>query len=126
MVLVDTSVWIRAFMNSAPFASGLDHLLKREEVAGHIFVYGELVIGDLGGRKKHLLAYRAMRQAILVPDDEVLAFVAARHLNGRGLSWIDAHLLASALTCRMQVWTADVRFAEIAAELGIGFEPRFK
>jgi hypothetical protein len=26
----------------------------------------------------------------------------------------------------MQVWTADVRFAEIAAELGIGFEPRFK
>lgn len=112
-------------MNSAPFASGLDHLLKREEVAGHIFVYGELVIGDLGGRKKHLLAYRAMRQAILVPDDEVLAFVAARHLNGRGLSWIDAHLLASALTSRIQVWTADVRFAEIAAELGISFEPRF-
>ena len=50
-VLVDTSVWIRFLSNRAPFAAGLDALLSRDEVSGHDFVYGELLIGDKGGRK---------------------------------------------------------------------------
>jgi len=47
-VLVDTSVWIRFLSNRAPHASKLDDLLSRDEVAGHDFVYGELLIGDKG------------------------------------------------------------------------------
>jgi hypothetical protein len=110
-------------MNLAPFAGELDRLLSLDLVAGHIFVYSELLIGDTGGRRKLLAAYRDMTQASLVPDDEVITFVETRRLGGRGLSWIDAHLLASALVSRTQLWTADRRMRELAGELGVGYDP---
>ena len=56
MVLVDTSVWIHSLANRAPFVNELDRLLSLDEVVGHEFVYGELLIGDRGGRKKLLAA----------------------------------------------------------------------
>ena len=59
IVLVDTSVWIRFLSNRAPYAAGLDGLLSRDEVSGHDFVYGELLIGDKGGRKRLLAELRA-------------------------------------------------------------------
>ena len=48
IVLVDTSVWIRFLSNRAPYAGELDGLLSRDEVSGHDFVFGELLIGDKG------------------------------------------------------------------------------
>ena len=54
MVLVDTSVWIRFLSNREPYASQLDELLAVEDVSGHELVYGELLIGDCGGRGKFL------------------------------------------------------------------------
>lgn len=52
MVLVDTSVWIRSLQNRVPYLAELDRLLGLDEVAGHELVYGELLIGDKGGRSK--------------------------------------------------------------------------
>jgi predicted nucleic acid-binding protein len=46
MVLVDTSIWIRALAGREPFAGELDELLVACHVAGHELVYGELFIGD--------------------------------------------------------------------------------
>ena len=57
MVLVDTSVWIRFLANRTPYAIELDRLLSLDEVSGHELVYGELLIGDRGGRGKLLAAY---------------------------------------------------------------------
>lgn len=121
-VLVDTSVWIRFLANRAPYAAQLDDALSRDEVSGHDFVYGELLVGDRGGRKELLANYERMDQAPLVPHAEVVAFVRARRLNGRGIGWIDAHLLASALVARLKLWTADSPLATVAAELGIAYE----
>jgi hypothetical protein len=56
-VLVDTSVWIRFLANRGPYAGELDALLGRDEVRGHEFVYGELLIGDPSGRKALLSRY---------------------------------------------------------------------
>jgi predicted nucleic acid-binding protein len=84
-VLVDTSIWIRFLTNRAPYAAELDGLLGRDEVNGHDFVYGELLIGDRGGRKELLANYERMDQAPLVPHAEVVAFVRVRKLNGRGI-----------------------------------------
>ena len=123
MVLVDTSVWIRFLANRAPYAVALDELLGRDEVAGHEFVYGELLVGDRGGRKKLLAGYEQMHQASVVPHRDVVAFVHARNLLGRGVGWIDIHLLASAIVERMSVWTADSRLSAVARDLGIAFEP---
>ena len=122
MVLVDTSVWIRFLANRAPYAIELERLLGLDEVTGHELVYGELLIGDRGGRGKLLAAYEQMHQASVVPHPDVVAFVRHRNLHGRGVGWIDIHLLASAIVGRLQLWTADPSFAAVARDLGVAYE----
>lgn len=122
MVLVDTSVWIRFLANRTPYAAALDALLSRDEVAGHELVYGELLVGDRAGRAKLLAAYDEMLQASMVPHWEVVAFVRHRALFGRGVGWIDIHLLASAIVGQLQLWTADSRLFAVAKELGVAYE----
>ena len=126
MVLVDTSVWIRFLANRAPHAAALDRLLDLDEVTGHELVYGELLIGDRGGRRKLLAAYERIHQAEMVPHHDVVAFVRDRRLHGRGMGWIDVHLLASAIVGRLQLWTADPRFSTVANELGVAYQARMR
>lgn len=123
MVLVDTSVWIRFLAGREPYLTGLRRLLEADEVAGHPFVFGELLIGDRGGRRKIPDEYLKMRQASTVPHWEVVEFVRRRRLMGRGVGWIDGHLLASALVAQLRLWTADPRFAAAADELALGYRP---
>ena len=122
MVLVDTSIWIRGLSNRPPFVDRLDALLSREEVAGHEFVYGELLIGDKGGRRQLLDRYALMDQAPTVSHANVIAFVRERRLHGRGVGWIDVHLLASALVGELELWTADPALATLAREFHVAFE----
>jgi len=121
-VLVDTSVWIRFLANRAPYAGHLDGLLSLDEVTGHELVYGELLIGDKGGRKKLLASYERMDQAPVVAHADVVAFVRDRRLHGRGIGWVDAHLLASSLVGRCQLWTTDPALAALGRELGVAYE----
>jgi len=122
MILVDTSVWIRFLAGREPYASGLDALLTRDEVVGHEMVFGELLVGDRGGRTKLLGEYALMHQAPTALHDEVVQFVRGRRLFGRGVGWVDVHLLAAALIGGFQVWTADPRFAALAQELRLGYD----
>jgi predicted nucleic acid-binding protein len=122
MVLVDTSVWIGFLSNRAPYAAELDRLLSREEVSGHECVYGELLIGDKGGRTRLLADYAQMPHAPVIDHRDVVAFVRERRLHGRGIGWIDANLLASALVARLRLWTADPRLATLARELAVSYE----
>lgn len=121
IVLVDTSIWIRFLANRAPFAAQLDRLLADDGVAGHELVYGELLVGDRAGRQKVLADYEQIVQIPSVPHNDVVAFVRARKLHGRGIGWIDAHLLASAIVAGVQLWTTDGPLLEIADEVGIAF-----
>jgi predicted nucleic acid-binding protein len=122
IVLVDSSVWIRFLSNRDPYATELDALLSRDEVSGHDFVYGELLIGDKGGRKQLLADYEQMHQAPVVPHRDVVEFVRERRLYGRGIGWIDAQLLASALVGRVRLWTTDPALAMAARELGVAYD----
>jgi predicted nucleic acid-binding protein len=122
MVLVDTSVWIHFLANRAPYAAELDRLLALDEVAGHELVYGELLIGDRGGRVTLLSAYERMHQASTVPHGDVVEFVRRRQLQGRGAGWIDIHLLAAAVAERLQLWTADPCLLTLAAELQVAYQ----
>ena len=121
MVLVDASVWVRALADRAPWRNQLDRLLAGRKAAGHELVFGELLIGNRGGRLKVLESYPLMHQAGMVPHDEVVGFARARKLPGRGAVWIDIHLLASAMVSGMQLWSADRPMAEIARELAIEY-----
>jgi predicted nucleic acid-binding protein len=123
MVLVDTSVWIRWLAGREPYLAALNKLLDRDKVVGHELVYGELLIGDRGGRVKLLARYESIQQAARIPHRNVVAFVRQRGLHGRGVGWIDVHLLAAAVVERMQLWTADTSFAVMANELGVAYDP---
>jgi hypothetical protein len=85
-------------------------------------VYGELLIGDIGGRRKLLEDYAQLVHAPVVAHDEVLAFVRSRRIHGRGIGWIDAHLLASSLVGGVRLWTADPRLAALATDLGVAYD----
>lgn len=122
IVLVDTSVWIRFLSNRAPYAAQLEGLLSRDEVCGHDFVYGELLIGDVGGRKQLLADYEQMHRAPVVPHGDLVAFVRNRRIHGRGIGWIDTHLLASSLVGRLKLWSTDPRLMALARELGVSYE----
>jgi len=122
MVLVDTSIWIRFLAGRTPFSDGLDQLLGRDEVVGHEMVFGELLIGEVGGGRKRLLdAYVQMHQSRTVSHHEVVEFVRSRRLFGRGVGWIDVNILASAVVGGFQVWTADPRFVTLANELRVAY-----
>ena len=124
MVLVDTSVWIRFLAGREPHASGLDELLGRDEVVGHEMVFGELLLGDTGGGRRHLFdAYAQMHQASTVPHQEVVEFVRERRLFGRGVGWVDVNILASAVVGGFRMWTADPRFSSLAHELRVAYAP---
>lgn len=120
MVLADTSAWLRNLYGISPFQD-LGRLLRNGQVVGHQLVYGELLIGDSGGGRRFLTGYNDMRQAPLVPHAEVVTFVNSHRLHGLGLSWIDVHLLASALVGHHQLWTADAALASVSGKLGIAY-----
>lgn len=124
MVLVDTSVWIRFLANQPPYAEELSRLLSFDDVAAHELVAGELLIGDRGGRRELLAAYDRIHRAPAVPHVEVIEFVRHRSLNGRGIGWVDVHLLASALVSRFRLWTADSRLEAMASELKVAYRLR--
>ena len=48
-------------------------------------------------------------------------FARERKLLGRGIGWIDVHLLASALVGGVQLWSTDPALAALARELGVAY-----
>jgi predicted nucleic acid-binding protein len=116
MMLADTSVWIEHFRRREPT---LADLLSKGIVLMHPFVSGELACGNLRDRAAIMSNLHALPPARLAANAEVLRLIEDRRLWGRGLGWIDTHLLASALLSNCRFWTLDTRLAKAAAELGL-------
>ncbi len=121
MILVDTSVWIRHLRDGDPV---LSHLLDRARVLAHPWVVGELALGRLNDRDEVIGLLEGLPQATRATDEEVLVLIAHEGLAGTGVGYVDAQLLASTLlTGDGLVWSLDKRLADVAARLGIAFEP---
>ncbi len=117
MILADTSVWIAHFR--APDAR-LIARLEAEDLLGHPFVIGELAMGNLGQRSATLQFLDELPKAVVASHDEVMSLVEGHRLNGLGMGYIDAHLLASTLlTEGATLWTRDHRLQAIAERLGL-------
>ena len=116
MILADTSVWIAHLREGSPV---LAEALENARVLKHPFVIGELACGNLTNRKEVLRLLGALPKAPTATDHEVLTFIEQNALMGRGVGYIDVHLLASvALAASARLWTLDKRLATIAVELG--------
>ncbi len=88
----------------------------------HPFVLGELACGDLKNRGEVLRLLDDLPAAPTATDPEALEFIERRALMGRGIGYIDVHLLAStALDGVARLWTRDRRLATAAAELELAF-----
>lgn len=94
-------------------------LLERELVLCHPFVIGELACGTLRRRDEVLSLLSALPQAPLASHDEALLLLERRGLAGRGIGWIDLHLLASAMLGNARLWTLDRRLGAVAKAIGV-------
>lgn len=116
MILVDTSVWVEHLRRGRV---ELSRLLDAAQVVCHPFVIGELACGSLRSRHEVLSLLGELTPAPVADHAEVLALVENRRLMGRGIGWIDAHLLASSVLAGAWLWTLDQRLAAIARPFGV-------
>lgn len=119
-MLIDTSVWVDHLRRDDP---RLRSLLDLGEVECHPFIIGELACGLLRRRSEILTLLRRLPQVQVVGHDEVLTFIERHRLMGRGIGWLDAHLLASAALCSSPLWSRDRRLSEVATDLHLCARP---
>jgi predicted nucleic acid-binding protein len=120
MVLVDTSVWVSHLRHGEAWLAAL---LQDGMVCCHPCVIGELACGNLANRAETLSLLQALPRAELADHHEAMTFIAEHRLMGRGLGYVDVHLLASAVLSGTGLWTADQRLARSAAALGAVYRP---
>ena len=118
MILVDTSVWVEHFRRHH---RDLARRLDEGEVICHEFVIGELACGHLKNRNEILTLLHELPQAVLAENEDVLTFLDSQRLFGKGIGWVDAHLLTSARLSGARLWTLDKRLETIASQMSISF-----
>jgi len=118
MVLVDTSVWVSHLREGVV---GLEKLLNDGEVVCHPFIVGELACGNLKNRHEILTYLQSLPMTILAEDEEVLKFIENNQLMGKGLGYIDIHLIASAVLTDVSLWTLDKTLDETTKKIGLNY-----
>jgi len=120
MILADTSVWIDHLRGEK---NRLKDFLEGGSILVHPFIIGELACGNLKNRDCILDLLTNLPQAVTASDDEVLEFIKKRSLAGRGIGYIDMHLMAAAaLTQDALLWTTDKRLEKAALREGLGLQ----
>lgn len=88
----------------------------------HAFVIGDVACGNIKNRREVLQLLHRLPAAPVATELEALTFIEAQWLMGRGLGYIDVHLLASAaLAGDTRVWTRDKRLAAVAGDLDLAY-----
>lgn len=120
MILADTSVWVDHLRaGDAELAA----LLNGSQVLMHPCVLGELACGNLRNRTEVLALLKDLPRAAVATDEEVLFFIERHALMGRGIGYVDAHLLAAVtLAGGARLWTRDKRLRTVADALALAYE----
>ena len=116
MILVDTSVWVEHLRCGLP---RLAALLQEGTVLIHPWVIGDLACGTLSNRRQVLELLQGLPAATVASAAEVLLLIERDQLMGRGIGYVDVHLLASARLSHCRLWTQDRRLAAVAQEQGL-------
>lgn len=118
MLLVDTSVWVEHLRSGT---AGLEQLLNNSQVICHPFIIGELACGNLKNRSHILSLLDTLPSAQPADHEEVIRFIETHKLMGKGLGYVDIHLLASAVLMDVPLWTLDKSLSKSAALLGVNY-----
>ncbi len=118
MILVDTSVWINHLREGN---RQLEKLLLEAEVMCHPFIIGELACGNIKNRIEILSLLKALPLSSTIDFNEYLFFIDTHKLMGRGIGFVDIHLLASAQLAGIVLWTMDKRLNFAAAQLKLAY-----
>ncbi|TXG81618.1 MAG: type II toxin-antitoxin system VapC family toxin [Sphingomonadales bacterium] len=94
MILADTSVWVRHLRDGD---RQLADALQDNRVVCHPFIVAELALGSLRNRTLVLGLLDALPQAPIADAMELRQMIERRAVYGRGIGYVDAHLLASTL-----------------------------
>ncbi|MGH8503315.1 MAG: type II toxin-antitoxin system VapC family toxin [Gammaproteobacteria bacterium] len=120
MILVDTSVWIDHLRGDEP---RLVELLHTGRVLTHPFVIGELACGNLKNRETVLMLMRDLPFSPIASDEEALFFIERHRLMGKGIGYVDVHLLAAvSLVGAARPWTRDKRLGAAAASMDLALQ----
>ena len=113
--LADTSIWIDHLNNKN---DELSLLLKENRVYIHPFIIGEIACGNLSNRDEILHLLNQLPMAESVTHEEALLFLTRNKLYGKGIGWIDVHLLAACALSNLKLITLDKRLQKAADEPG--------
>ena len=116
MVLVDTSVWVAHFRRKDRC---LEALLNDGSVVCHPFIIGELACGNLKNRDEIMYLLQSLPAAVEAEHEEVLQFINDYRLMGKGLGYIDMHILASSLLTQVSLWTTDKKLHAVSVQYGL-------
>ena len=84
----------------------------------HPFVVGEIACGNLADRALMLDLMMNLPAALVAEPDEALIYLNQHSLRGKGIGYVDVHLLASAAISGAKLWTRDKQLRLVACELG--------
>ena len=119
MILADTSIWIDHLRSPL---SRLADLVSASEVLMHSMIIGELACGNLSDRRERLSDWRRIPMISEASNQEVLSTIESRQLMGRGIGFVDAHLLCAVLNREHTLlWTRDNSLHRVAEEFGMAF-----
>ena len=119
MVLVDTSVWVAHLREGN---AQLETLLNEGIVICHPFIIGEIACGTMKNRVQILSLLQSLPTAETAEHIEVLQFIEHSRLTGKGLGYVDVHLLASAFLTGVPLWTLDKKLQQASAKLRINYK----
>ena len=116
-LLVDTSVWVDHLRKHDPL---LAEALEDNRVVMHPHILGEISLGSLKDRQTVLSLLENLPQTPTATGREVQIFIERRRLFGRGIGYVDAHLLAAAsLAPGLAIWTRDKCLMGVAGDLNL-------
>jgi predicted nucleic acid-binding protein len=115
LILVDTSVWVEHLRRGD---AQLVDLLESNAVIMHPFVVGEIACGSLSDRALTLELLQHLPSATVADTDEIIGYIERHRLHGKGIGYVDVHLLASAAISGAKLWTRDRRLRLVAQKLG--------
>ena len=120
MIVVDTSTWIDQIRG---LPTPLDALLGQGLIALHPFVMGELMLNGLPKKSKITFDLDDLPGAPLASVGEVAAFITWAKLAGKGVGYVDTHLLVSAKLMGGSLLTQDANLRDQAGRLGLAYRP---